>query len=143
MPCLSAGKYSYDRVSDPSRGRRQLRLQVGLLPPPTPAWGAFSARATAEGSPLQATTHVDIIMVMKIVTLADAKARLSALVDEVESGTTIAISRRHRVVAEVRPARSPRRTSPRPAGLCRGEFRLPDDFDAPLPAEVVTGFEGG
>lgn len=82
-------------------------------------------------------------MVMKIVTLADAKARLSALVDEVESGTTIAISRRHQVIAEVRPARPPRRTSPRPAGLCRGEFRLPDDFDAPLPAEVVTGFEGG
>lgn len=25
---------------------------------------------------------------------------------------------------------------PRPLGLCKGEFTLPDDFDAPLPEEV-------
>ncbi len=84
-----------------------------------------------------------IIVVMKIVTLAEAKAKLSALVDEVESGKTIAISRHHRVVAEVHPVGQRRRAAPRPSGLCRGEFRLPDDFDAPLPADVLAGFEGG
>ncbi|MBX3178676.1 MAG: DUF2281 domain-containing protein [Candidatus Hydrogenedentes bacterium] len=30
----------------------------------------------------------------------------------------------------------------RPAGLCRGEFIVPDGFDAPLPDEVLREFEG-
>lgn len=29
----------------------------------------------------------------------------------------------------------------RPFGLCRGEFRVPDDFDAPLPEDVLDDFE--
>jgi hypothetical protein len=30
----------------------------------------------------------------------------------------------------------------RPFGLCAGEFVVPDDFDAPLPEEVLQDFEG-
>jgi hypothetical protein len=30
----------------------------------------------------------------------------------------------------------------RPFGLCAGEFRTPDDFDAPLPEEILNAFEG-
>ena len=30
----------------------------------------------------------------------------------------------------------------RPSGLCAGQLKLPDDFDAPLPEEVLRGFEG-
>jgi hypothetical protein len=30
----------------------------------------------------------------------------------------------------------------RPFGLGRGEFSVPDDFDAPLPEQVVREFEG-
>jgi antitoxin (DNA-binding transcriptional repressor) of toxin-antitoxin stability system len=81
-------------------------------------------------------------MVMKQVTMAKAKAELYALLDRVEAGETVAITRRHRVVAEVRPAGSRRRLKPRPFGLCRGEFRTPDDFDAPLPADVLAAFDG-
>lgn len=29
----------------------------------------------------------------------------------------------------------------RPAGLAAGEFVVPDDFDNPLPAEILFGFE--
>ena len=29
----------------------------------------------------------------------------------------------------------------RPFGLSRGEFVVPEDFDAPLPEEVLTSFE--
>jgi hypothetical protein len=29
----------------------------------------------------------------------------------------------------------------RPIGLCKGEFTVPDDFDAPLPEEVLRDFE--
>ena len=34
------------------------------------------------------------------------------------------------------------RREPRPYGLCVGEFSVPDDFDAPLPEEVLSDFEG-
>ena len=30
----------------------------------------------------------------------------------------------------------------RPSGLCEGEFVVPDDFDAPLPEEILQEFEG-
>jgi hypothetical protein len=32
--------------------------------------------------------------------------------------------------------------SPRPFGLAKGEFVVPDDFNAPLPEETLRGFEG-
>ena len=31
---------------------------------------------------------------------------------------------------------------PRPFGLCAGEFVVPDDFDAPLPEDILRDFEG-
>jgi len=31
---------------------------------------------------------------------------------------------------------------PRPFGLCKGEFYVPDDFDAPLPEYIIKEFEG-
>lgn len=30
----------------------------------------------------------------------------------------------------------------RPFGLCEGEFVVPEDFDAPLPTEILDAFEG-
>jgi hypothetical protein len=30
----------------------------------------------------------------------------------------------------------------RPFGLCAGEFTVPDDFDEPLPEEILSAFEG-
>lgn len=29
-----------------------------------------------------------------------------------------------------------------PFGLCAGEFKVPDDFDAPLPEYILSAFEG-
>ncbi len=82
-----------------------------------------------------------IMLVMKVVTLAKAKAGFSALVDRVEAGEVVAISRRHRVVAELRPV-TQQRTRPRPAGLAHGEFQVPEDFQAPLPDDVLAAFDG-
>jgi hypothetical protein len=31
---------------------------------------------------------------------------------------------------------------PRPIGLAKGEFTVPDDFNAPLPENVLRSFEG-
>ena len=32
--------------------------------------------------------------------------------------------------------------APRPFGLAAGEFTVPNDFDAPLPEDVLKSFEG-
>ena len=40
-----------------------------------------------------------------------------------------------------RPAAVEEPKKPRPFGLCAGDFRIPDDFDAPLPDDVTNLFE--
>ncbi len=30
----------------------------------------------------------------------------------------------------------------RPFGLCKGDFNVPDDFDSPLPEDIIKEFEG-
>jgi antitoxin (DNA-binding transcriptional repressor) of toxin-antitoxin stability system len=42
-------------------------------------------------------------------------------------------------VAEIRPIAAVRK--PRPFGLAAGSFVVPDDFDAPLPEDVLRDFE--
>jgi hypothetical protein len=37
---------------------------------------------------------------------------------------------------------SPTPLSPRPIGLAKGEFVVPDDFNSPLPEETLRSFEG-
>lgn len=60
----------------------------------------------------------------------DAKTHLSALLDEVEKGATVIITRHGEPVAELRPVASARK--PR-FGSARGKgFRMSPDFDAPL-----------
>ena len=78
---------------------------------------------------------------MITVNIADAKARLAEYLKAVEEGETIVLARRNRPIAELRPVRQPP-TEPRPFGLCRGEFEVPEDFNAPLPAEILDEFEG-
>jgi prevent-host-death family protein len=65
----------------------------------------------------------------------------ASLLDRVVAGENIVIVRGGRPVAEVRPIAVPE-PMPRPFGLCAGEFTVPDDFDDPLPEEVLQGFEG-
>jgi antitoxin (DNA-binding transcriptional repressor) of toxin-antitoxin stability system len=43
-------------------------------------------------------------------------------------------------VAEIRPVTETETL--RPAGLAAGEFVVPDDFDDPLPDELLDAFEG-
>ncbi len=59
---------------------------------------------------------------------------------QVEAGETLVIVRADKAIAELRPiASSPQL---RPFGLCKGEFTVPDDFDDPLPEDILSAFEG-
>lgn len=49
-------------------------------------------------------------------------------------------SRSDQPIAEIRPIDTAHR--PRPFGLAAGTFLVPDDFDDPLPEEILKAFEG-
>jgi prevent-host-death family protein len=77
---------------------------------------------------------------MHNVTLQDLERDPAALLDRVEAGERLIVSRGGRPVAELRPVGSPRSVPPT-FGLTAGAFVVPEDFDCPLPEDVVNGFE--
>lgn len=68
----------------------------------------------------------------------EAKTHLSRLLLRVETGEEILISRAGRPIARLVPARKARRR--RTPGRFAGKGRIADDFNAPLPAEVLAAF---
>ncbi len=58
----------------------------------------------------------------------------------VEEGETVVIIRSEQAIAEIRPIVNSKKL--RPFGLCAGQFTVPDDFDAPLPEDILGAFEG-
>lgn len=73
----------------------------------------------------------------KSVGVHEAKTRLSQLLHDVEGGEEVHITRRGVVVARLVAPERRRRT----LGIDRGRFEVPDDFDAPLPDELLDAFE--
>ena len=71
----------------------------------------------------------------------EAKTHLSRLVDEVAEGGEVIIARAGRPVARLVPLQSA--PEPKVLGLLQGTFHVPDDFDAPLPVDILAAFEGG
>ena len=72
----------------------------------------------------------------------EAKTHLSRYVAQLQEGETILLCRRNVPVAEIRAL--PRaRQKPRPIGLARGEFTVPDSFFEPLPDDIIEAFEKG
>lgn len=75
---------------------------------------------------------------MKTVNIHEAKTHLSRLLRRVAGGEEIVIAKSGRPVARLVPIRQ---GSPRVLGSDRGLFRVPADFDAPLPDDVLADFE--
>lgn len=75
---------------------------------------------------------------MKTVTSTEAKAKLNALLAEVErTGVSVTITNHGRPVAVLTPAQQrPRRFGQLPA------LAVPDNFDDPLPDAEVAAWEG-
>jgi antitoxin (DNA-binding transcriptional repressor) of toxin-antitoxin stability system len=71
----------------------------------------------------------------------DVASDWDAYLLKVQRGETVIISIDNRPVAELRPtgALTP---ATRPFGLCAGEFVVADDFDLPLPEQILADFEG-
>jgi antitoxin (DNA-binding transcriptional repressor) of toxin-antitoxin stability system len=73
---------------------------------------------------------------MTQVTIEEMQRDLPACLKRVEAGETLLIVRAGKPVAEVKPVGASVETL-RPFGLCKGEFTVPDDFDAPLPKYIL------
>lgn len=76
---------------------------------------------------------------LRKVNVHEAKTHLSRLLADVERGVEVIIARSGRPVARL--IRFESATGERELGLDRGTFRVPENFDAPLPDDVLEDFE--
>jgi len=77
---------------------------------------------------------------METVNIYDAKTRLSQLVDKAASGEDVVVSRNGKPLVRItRLEESKRRIR---FGVLKGKVVIAADFDAPLPADLLAGFEG-
>jgi prevent-host-death family protein len=73
-----------------------------------------------------------------VVNVHEAKTHFSKLLDRVAKGEAIVIARAGTPIAKLVPLDPP---AARPLGLDAGSVVIAPDFDAPLPDEVLDGFE--
>jgi prevent-host-death family protein len=79
---------------------------------------------------------------MQTVNIHAAKTHLSRLVDAAAAGEEILIARAGRPVARLVPLQDSSTQPRRQLGRLAGRLLVPADFDAPLPDDVLTSFEG-
>jgi antitoxin (DNA-binding transcriptional repressor) of toxin-antitoxin stability system len=78
---------------------------------------------------------------MIAISVSDIEQNLAAYLSRVEAGEIVLILRDGEPVAELRPVAT-EAVQPRPYGLAAGDFAVPDDFDVPLPDDILVTFEG-
>lgn len=71
---------------------------------------------------------------MRITNISEAKAQLSALVEQVLAGREVVIGKAGKPVAKLVPFERPR--EPRRPGALRGKIRIGEDFDS-LPDDIA------
>ena len=74
------------------------------------------------------------------VNIHEAKTHLSRLLARVAAGEEVILAKAGKPVARIVPFR--RLKGERPLGLDRGRFSVPEEFDAPLPDNLLAAFEG-
>ena len=77
---------------------------------------------------------------MRTVNISQAKSHLSRLVEEAAGGEEIVIAKHNRPMARLVALETSAR--PRKPGGWEGQVWMAEDFDAPLPKELETGFYG-
>lgn len=76
----------------------------------------------------------------KSVNIHEAKTHLSRLVEQAAAGREIVIAKAGKPMARLVPLAVKAR--PKTFGLLKGQIKVPDDFNAPLDAQVLALFEG-
>lgn len=78
--------------------------------------------------------------IMRTINIHEAKTQFSRLVDAVVNGEEIVVAKAGKPAARLVPI-GQAKVKRRFGGL-KGKVRIADDFDAPLPDEVISAFEG-
>ncbi|HET9106599.1 MAG TPA: type II toxin-antitoxin system prevent-host-death family antitoxin [Steroidobacteraceae bacterium] len=76
----------------------------------------------------------------KVLNIHEAKTHLSRIVEEVAAGKEVIIAKAGKPMARLCPV-TPSVKKKR-LGLLKGRIRVAEDFNAPLPDEVLARFEG-
>ncbi|WP_026794593.1 MULTISPECIES: type II toxin-antitoxin system Phd/YefM family antitoxin [Planktothrix] len=72
----------------------------------------------------------------------DIQHNLSGFIKLIHEGNSLIITQADQPIAEIKPILTkPPQKERRPIGLCEGEFVVPDDFNDPLPGEIIKLFE--
>ena len=77
---------------------------------------------------------------MHTVNIHEAKTHLSKLLEEVSKGREVVIAKAGKPIAKL-TGRSPARPVRKP-GFLKGKIKIADNFDAPLPDDLLDAFEG-
>lgn len=77
---------------------------------------------------------------MKTVNIHEAKTHLSKLLARVRKGEEIVLAKAGKPVAKIVPFEAPSKR--RVPGSARGLVKIYDNFDDPLPDEILDAFEG-
>jgi len=78
---------------------------------------------------------------MKTVSIHVAKTHLSSLVEEAAAGGEIVIAKAGKPIARLVPLEKP--DFLKTFGMLKGKIWVSEDFDAPLPPEILNAFCGG
>jgi prevent-host-death family protein len=79
---------------------------------------------------------------MTTVNLYEAKTNLSKLVERAAGGEEIVIAKAGRPLARLVPLAKSKSTRPRELGLFAGQVVMGEDFDDPLPEDMMAAFRG-
>jgi len=77
---------------------------------------------------------------MSVVNIHAAKTQLSKLLDAAAAGEEVIIAKAGKPVAKLVSIHAD--SPPRRLGILDGKIHVPDDFDDPLPDEIIAEFEG-
>ena len=81
---------------------------------------------------------------MITITIDEIQRDISSFLNLVQAGNTLLIVQADEPIAEIKPVNpsNSNKVNPlRPFALCAGEFVVPDDFNEPLPEEIINQFE--
>ena len=78
---------------------------------------------------------------MRQINIHEAKTHLSQLVEDAARGDEIIIAKAGKPMARLVAVDND--STPRPRGLLKGQIWIADDFDTPLPEDILQSFAGG
>ena len=77
---------------------------------------------------------------MRTVNMHEAKTQLSRLAEAVAAGEEIIVAKAGKPMMKLVPLNS--EPKPRRLGLLKGKIHMVENFDEPLPEEILDAFEG-